>query len=67
MQALVPLELVLGLEIWLTLRVLAIWPSTSANYSLVLLFWQDLNCEWVEDISLLVVKLVIRLVVETSF
>ena len=36
MQALVPLELVLGLGVWLVLSVLASRPSMSANCSLVL-------------------------------
>jgi len=67
MWALVPLKLILGLEVWLTLRVLASWPSISANYSLVLLLQQGFDHEWVEDVGLLAVKLVIGLVVGVSF
>ena len=46
-------------------RVLASWPSTSANCSLVLSLWQDLNHEWLEDVEL-AVQLVVRLVVGAS-
>jgi len=66
-QALVPLELVLGLGVWLALRILASRSSILANCSLVLLLWQGFDYEQVEKVSLLAVKLVIRLVVETSF
>ena len=38
----------------------------SANGSLVLLLQQDLDHEWVEDVGLLAVKLVIGLVVRAS-
>jgi len=63
MRALVPLVLALGPGVWLELRVLASWPSTLANCLLVLSLWQDLDREWVEDMSLLaVVALVIGLV-----
>ena len=65
-QALIPLELVLELEVWLELRVLASWPSMLANCSLVFLLRQSLDYEWVEDIGLLAVKLVIGLVVGVS-
>jgi len=63
MWALVSLELVLGLGVWLALRVLASQLSTLANCSLVLLLWQGLDREQVEKVGLLAVKLVIRLVV----
>jgi len=66
MWALVPLELVLGLEVWLALRVLASQLSTSANCSLVLSLWWGFDHERVEDVGLLAVKLVIGLVVEAS-
>jgi len=61
MQALVPLELVLCPGVWLELRVLASRLSTSANYSLVLLLQQGFDHEWVEEVGLLAVKLVIGL------
>ena len=67
MWALVSYELVLELEVWLELRVLVSWPSTSANCSLVLSLWWDLDHEQVEDIGLLTVKLVIGLVVGALF
>jgi len=59
MQALVLLVLVLGLGVWLELNVLASQPSTSANCSLVLLLQQGLDCEWVEDVGLLAVLLLV--------
>jgi len=59
MQVLVPLELVLGLEVWLELRVLASRPSTSANCSLVLLLWRGFDHEQVKDVSLLVILLLV--------
>jgi len=61
MQALVSLELVLDLGIWLTLMVLTSQPSTSANCSLVLSLHQGLDRERVEEVGLLAVKLVIGL------
>jgi len=61
MWALVPLELVLGPGVWLELRVLASRPSTSANCSLVLSLWWGFDCERVEEVGLLAVKLVIGL------
>ena len=64
--ALVPLELVLGLGVWLVLRVLASQPSTSASCSLVLSLWWSLDCERVEEVGLLATKLVIGLVVGAS-
>ena len=67
MQALVPFVLVLGLGVWLELSVLASWPSTSANCSLVFSLWWGLDHKWVENIGLLaVIVLVIRLVVGAS-
>jgi len=67
MRALIPLELVLGLGVWLVLRVLASQPSTSANCSLVLLLWQGFDREQVEDVGLLaILLLVIGLVVGAS-
>jgi len=57
----------LGLKVWLALRVYASWPSTLTNYSLVLLSWQDFDCEQVEEVGLLASRLVIELVVEASF
>jgi len=63
MQALVPLVLVLGPGVWLELRVLISWLSTSANCSLVLLLWWGFDYEWVEDVGLLaVIVLVVGLV-----
>ena len=59
MQALVPIELVLGLGVWLELRVLASRLSTLANCSLVLLLWRDFDCERVEDVGLLVISYII--------
>ena len=62
MWALVPPVLVLGPKVWLELSVLASQPSISANCSLVLPLWQSLDYEWVEDVGLLaVVVLVIGL------
>jgi len=46
--------------------VSASWPSTSANCSLVLSLHQGLDCERVEEVGLLAVKLVIGLVVGAS-
>ena len=66
MQALVLYKLVLGLEFWLVFRILASWPSMLANCSLVLSLWWGLNYEQLKDVSLLTVKLVIRLIVEAS-
>ena len=63
-QALVPLELVLGLEVWLALSIFTSWLSTLANCSLVLLLWWGFDCEWVEEIGLLDIRLVIGLVAE---
>ena len=65
--ALVPYVLVLGPRVWLALRVLASWPSILVNCSLVLLLQQSFNCEQVEKVSLLTVKLVIGLVAGASF
>ena len=59
MQALVPLELVLCPGVWLELSVLASWLSTSANCSLVLLFWRGLDHERVEDVGLLAILLLV--------
>jgi len=67
MQALVSLELVLGLVVWLALRMFASWPSMSANCLLVLLLWQGFNCEWVEEVGLLAGRLVIGLVARAFF
>ena len=66
MWALVPLELVLGLGVWLALSVLISQPSMSANCSLILLLWWGFDYKQVEEVSLLAVKLVIGLVAETS-
>jgi len=66
MQALVPLELVLGPGVWLVLRALASWLSTSANCSLVFSLQWGFDCEWVEEVGLLAVKLVLGLVVGAS-
>ena len=66
MWALVPLELVLGLGVWLALRVLASRASTSASCLLVLLLRQGLDHERVEEVGLLAVKLVLELVVGAS-
>jgi len=59
MQALVPLELVLGPGVWLELRVLASRLSTLANCSLVLLLWWGFDYERVEDVGLLVILLLV--------
>ena len=67
MQALVSLESVLELEVWLVLRVFMSWPSMLANYSLVLLLQQDFNCEQVKEVDLLDIRLVTGLVMEASF
>ena len=61
MQALVPHELVLGLEVWLALSVLASRPSTLANCSLILLLWWSFGCKQVKKVGLLATKLVIGL------
>ena len=50
MYTLVFLKLVLGLGVWLVLRVLASQLSILANYSLVLLLWWDFDHEWVEKV-----------------
>ena len=65
MQALVPLKLVLGLEVWLVLRVFASRPSTPANYSLVLSLQQSFDCEQVDELGLSRVRLVVELVAGT--
>ena len=57
--ALVPLVLVLGLGVWLELNVLASQPSTLANCSLVLLLQWSLDYEWVEDVGLLAILLLV--------
>ena len=62
MWALVPLELVLGLEVWLALSIFANQPSTLANCSLVLLFQWDFDYKQVKKMNLLNVRLVIGLV-----
>ena len=59
MWALVPLELVSGPGVWLTLRMLVSQPSTLANCSLVLSLQQDFDCERVEDVGLLVILLLV--------
>jgi len=59
MQALVPLELVLGPGVWLALRVLASQLSTLASCSLVLLLHWSLDCERVEEVGLLVILLLV--------
>jgi len=59
MQALVPLELVLGPGVWLALRVLASQPSTLANCLLVLSLQWGFDCERVEDVGLLVILLLV--------
>ena len=66
MWALILLELVLGLGVWLALRMLASQPSTLANCLLVLLLWWYFNYEQVEDVGLLNVKSVLGLVAEVS-
>ena len=59
MRTLVPLVLVLGLGVWLELRVLASRPSTLANCSLVSSLRQGLDHEWVEDVGLLAILLLV--------
>jgi len=67
MWALVPLELVLGLGVWLELRVLASQLSTLANCSLVLSLQRGFDHEWVEDMgSLAILLLVLGLVGASS-
>ena len=67
MQALVPLELVLGPGVWLALRVLASQLSTLANCSLVLLLWWGFDYKQVEEVGLLtVIVLVVGLVGASS-
>jgi len=66
MRTLVPLVLVLGLEVWLKLRVLASQLSTSANCSLVLSLRQGLDHEQVEDMDLLVILLLVLELAEVS-
>ena len=61
MWALVSLELVLELEVWLIVSIFAIQPSILANYLLVLLYW-SFDHKQVEELGLLA-----RLVVEASF
>ena len=58
-QALVPFVLVLGPEVWLELSVLASQPSMLANYSLVFSLQWGLDHEWVEDVGLLAVLLLV--------
>ena len=65
MQALVLLKLVLGLGVWLVLRVFASQPSILANYSLVLLLQQSFDCEQVDELGLSRVRLVVGLVAGT--
>ena len=67
MWALVSLELGLGLEVWLALRIFASWLSISANCLLVLLLQYDFDYEQVVEVDLLDVKLVMGLVVGASF
>jgi len=67
MRTLVSLELVLGLGVWLELRVLASQLSTSANCSLVLSLWQGFDCEWVENVGLLVILLLVLGLAGASF
>ena len=58
--ALVLLKLKLGLEVWLVGSIFTIWPSILANCLLVkLLLYQSFNYEWVENLGLLVMELVI--------
>jgi len=59
MQALVPLELVLGPGVWLELRVLTSQPSTLANCSLVLLLRRGFDYERVENVDLLAILLLV--------
>ena len=69
MRALVPLELVLGVGVWLALRVLASQPSTLASCSLVLvlLLQWGFDRERVENVGLLaILLLVLGLVVGVS-
>ena len=64
-QALVPLRLELGPEVWLVLSKFAIWPSILPNYFLaeLLLCW-GFNYEWVEEWEIL--GLLVGLVVKAS-
>ena len=67
MWALVPLVLVFRLGVWLELRVLASWLSTSANCSLVLLLQWGFDYKQVKDVGLLaVIVLVVGLVAGAS-
>ena len=60
MWALVSLELVLGLEVWLAVSIFASQLSISANYLLVLLLWWSSNYKKVEELGLLDVRLVVK-------
>ena len=62
--ALVPLILVLRPGVWLELSVLASQLSTSDNCSLVFSLQQGLDCERVEDVSLLAILLLVIELVE---
>jgi len=67
MWTLVLLELVLGPGVWLVLRMLVSQPSTSANCLLVLLLQQSFDYEWVEEVGLLaIIVLVVELVGASS-
>ena len=57
--ALVLLELVLELGIWLAVSVFVIWPSMSANYLLVLLLHWGFDYRQVEKLGLLIARLVV--------
>ena len=65
--ALVLLILVLGLEVWLELRVLASWPSTSDNFSLVFSLQWGLDHEQVKYVGLLAIVVLVIGLVEASF
>ena len=63
---LVSLELELGPGVWLAISVFAMQPSILANCSLVLLLQWGFDCKWVEELGLLVAKLVTGLVGRVS-
>ena len=67
MQTLVFLELALELGVWLAVSVFARQLSTSANCLLVLSLQQGFDHKWVEELDLLDIRLVVRLVVGEFF
>ena len=52
--------------IWLALRMFASQPSISVNYSLILSLQWSFNYKWVEEVNLLDIRLVTKLVTGAS-